>query len=51
MSFDIQYIKAHAISEACIVVFTSLEDTDRISMKKTGKVNALEEIAEIVSCQ
>ena len=47
MEFDIEYIKEHAKSEACIGVFTSLEEGQEIVMKAEGEIEALEEIAEI----
>ena len=50
MAFDIQYIKEHAKSEACIAVFTGLTEEEEVVMKRSGHVNAQEEIAEIVSC-
>lgn len=50
MAFDIQYIKEHAKSEACIAVFTGLTEEEEIVMKASGHVNAQEDIAEIVSC-
>lgn len=50
MAFDIQYIKEHAKSQACIAVFTGLTEGEEVVMKASGHVNAQEEIAEIVSC-
>lgn len=50
MAFDIQYIKEHAKSEACIAVFTGLTEEEEVLMKRSGHVNEQEEIAEIVSC-
>lgn len=47
MEFDIEYIKEHAKSEACIGVFTSLEEGQEIVMKTEGDIEALGEIAEI----
>ena len=47
MEFDIEYIKEHAKSEACIGVFTSLEEGQEIIMKAEGEIEALDEIAEI----
>ena len=47
MEFDIEYIKEHAKSDACIGVFTSLEEGQEIVMKAEGEIEALEEIAEI----
>lgn len=49
MAFDIEYVKEHAKSEACIAVFTSLTEGQEIKMKTSGSVNALDEIAEVVS--
>lgn len=49
MAFDVQYIKEHAKSEDCIAVFTSLSEGEEIVMKADGEVDALDEIAEIVS--
>lgn len=50
MAFDIQYIKEHAKSGACIAVFTGLTEEEEVVMKTSGHVNAQEDIAEIVSC-
>lgn len=50
MAFDIQYIKEHAKSEACIAVFTGLTEGEEVVMKASGHVDAQDEIAEIVSC-
>ena len=47
MEFDIEYIKEHAKSEACIGVFTSLGEGQEIVMKAEGEIRALDEIAEI----
>ena len=47
MEFDIEYIKEHAKSEACIGVFTSLEEGQEIVMKAEGEIRALDEVAEI----
>lgn len=47
MEFDIEYIKEHAKSEACIGVFTSLEEGQEIVMRAEGEIRALDEIAEI----
>lgn len=51
MAFDIEYIKEHAKSEACIAVFTGLTEGEEVVMKASGHVDAQDEIAEIVSCQ
>lgn len=49
MEFDVQYIREHAKSEDCIAVFTGLSEGEEIVMKADGEVNALDEIADIVS--
>ena len=43
MEFDIEYIKEHAKSEACIGVFTSLEEGQEIVMKTEGDIEPLGE--------
>ena len=47
--FDIKYIKEHAKSDECIIVFTSLQEGEEVRLVKSGKVAKLEETAEIVS--
>lgn len=49
MAFDLEYIRKYAKSDDCIVLFTSLADGEEIVMKTVGEVDALDEIAEIVS--
>lgn len=49
MNFDLQYIKEHAQSEACIAVFTSLKEGEEIRVKNPGPVKALEPAAELLS--
>lgn len=49
IGFDIKYIKEHAKSDECIIVFTSLQEGEEIRLRKPGNVSALDETAEIVS--
>ncbi len=49
IGFDIQYIKEHAKSDECIIVFTSLQEGEEIRLTKAGKVEKLDEAAEIIS--
>ena len=49
IAFDIEYIREHAKSDECIIVFTSLKEGEEIRMTKPGKVAKLDETAEIVS--
>ncbi len=49
IGFDIQYIKEHAKSDECIIVFTSLQEGEEIQMIKSGRVEKLDEAAKIIS--
>lgn len=49
IGFDIEYIREHAKSDECIIVFTSLKEGEEIRLTKPGKVDKLGEAAEIVS--
>lgn len=49
IGFDIEYIREHAKSDECIIVFTSLREGEEIRLVKPGKVGKLDEAAEIVS--
>ena len=49
IGFDIKYIKEHAKSDECIIVFTSLQEGEEIRLAKAGAVNALDEAAEIIT--
>ena len=49
IGFDIEYIKEHAKSDECIIVFTSLQEGEEVRLAKEGPVNALDEAAEIIS--
>ena len=49
IGFDIEYIKEHAKSDECIIVFTSLQEGEEVRLVKSGKVAKLDETAEIVS--
>lgn len=51
IGFDIEYIKGHAKSDECIVVFTSLTEGQEVRMKADGNVDVLDEVAEIVSME
>ena len=42
IGFDIQYIKEHAKSDECIIVFTSLKEGEEIRLTKPGKVEKLD---------
>ena len=49
IAFDIEYIREHAKSDECIIIFTSLKEGEEIRLTKPGKVAKLDETAEIVS--
>ena len=44
MTFDDAYIKEHAKSDACLVIFTGLGEGRAVSLKKTGEAKALDEV-------
>ena len=47
IGFDIKYIREHAKSDECIIVFTSLQEGEEIRLTKSGRVAELDEVAEI----
>ncbi len=49
IEFDIQYIREHAKSDECIIVFTSLQEGEEIRLTHPGSVAQLDEAAEIIS--
>ena len=49
ITFDIKYIREHAKSDECIIVFTSLQEGEEIRLTQQGKVSQLDETAEIIS--
>ena len=49
IAFDIEYIREHAKSDECIIVFTNLQEGEEVRMTKPGKVSKLDEAAEIIS--
>ena len=44
MAFDDAYIKEHAKSDACLVIFTGLGEGRAVNLSKTGTAKALDEI-------
>ena len=47
MEFDLSFIREHAASEACMVIFTGLTSADSLNLTKEGMVDRLEAIGEI----
>ena len=47
MTFDIDYIRANATSDACLVIFTGLPEGTSVEMTATGEVKALDPVARI----
>ena len=45
MQVDVPFVKAHATSEVCLVIFTGLSDGQSVKMEKTGVVKALDPVA------
>ncbi len=46
MHFDDAYIKEHVKSDACLVIFTGLQEGQSVEMEKSGEVKALDEVAK-----
>lgn len=49
MEFNLDYIKEHAVSEACIVIFTAMEEGAAIIVKEETKIRALDHVADMIS--
>ena len=47
MTFDIDYIRANATSDACLVIFTGLPEGTSVEMTATGEIKALDPVARI----
>ena len=47
MTFDIDYIRANATSDACLVIFTGLPEGTSVEMTATGEVKALDPVAKL----
>ena len=47
MTFDIDYIRANATSDACLVIFTGLPEGTSVEMMATGEVKALDPVAKL----
>ena len=48
MAFDLDYIKEHAVSEACIVIFTAMEEGTAVKVIEEKEVRALEHVADLI---
>jgi PTS system D-glucosamine-specific IIC component len=42
MEFDDAYLKANAPSDACLCIFTDLEDGQEVHLETKGNINALD---------
>lgn len=47
MEFDPAYIREHAVSDACIVIFTGLTEGESLSLEGEKQVKRLELIGQI----
>lgn len=47
MKFDIDYIRANATSDACLVIFTGLPEGTSVEMTATGEIKALDPVAKL----
>ncbi|PNV60232.1 PTS glucose transporter subunit IIA [Clostridium sp. chh4-2] len=48
MAFDLDYIKEHAVSEACIVIFTAMEEGTAVKVIEEKEVRALDHVADLI---
>ncbi len=48
MSFDLEYVKKHAVSEACMIIFTSLPEGASIQVAEEKQISALDKAADIL---
>lgn len=49
MKFDLDYVKEHAVSNACIVILTAMEEGTAVKLIEEKEVNALEHVADLIS--
>ena len=47
MEFDLPFIREHAASDACMVIFTGLTSSDSLNLTKEGSVDRLDVIGKI----
>ena len=45
MQFDAKFIKENATSDACLVIFTGLQEGQSIQMEASGEIKALDDAA------
>ena len=48
MEFDLQYIKEHATSDACMVIYTGLTEGQEIRVDVAGNVKALDRVGKLI---
>ena len=48
MEFDLQYIKEHATSDACMVIYTGLTEGQEIRVVAAGNVKALDRVGKLI---
>lgn len=48
MKFDLNYIQGHAVSEACIVIFTAMEAGASVKLSDEKEVRAQEHVADMI---
>lgn len=47
MSFDLDYIRKHAKSDACMILLTNLKEGETVHMEASGEVERLAEVASV----
>lgn len=48
MEFDLQYIKEHATSDACMVIYTGLTEGQEIRVDAAGNVKTLDRVGKLI---
>lgn len=48
MKFDLDYVKKHAVSEACMIIFTTLPKGASIEVKEEKNIRALDKAADLL---
>lgn len=48
MEFDLDYVKEHAVSEACMVIYTALPEGASIQVREEKDIKALDPAAELL---
>ena len=48
MQFDLEYVKANAVSEACMVIYTALPEGASVEVPEEKEIKALDHAADLI---